>query len=181
MGSEDVIHDFAIPAFRVKKDVVPGHYSTLWFKATKPGRYHLYCDQYCGTSHSAMVGWVIVMEPTQYAQWLGGGGGGQSLAEAGADLYRQYACSTCHDIGRGPSFVGLYGSTVKLSNGQTVMADDAYIRESILNPSAKIVAGYTPIMPTFQGQLDEEQILQLTAYIKSLAKQEGEGRKTATP
>jgi cytochrome c oxidase subunit II len=181
MASEDVIHDLAIPAFRIKKDVVPGHYTSLWFKATKPGRYHLYCDQYCGTSHSAMVGWVIVMQPAEYVQWLGGNGGGKSLAEAGADLYRQYACSTCHDIGRGPSFVGLYGSSVKLNNGQTVMADDAYIRESILNPSAKIVAGYTPIMPTFQGQLSEEQILQLTAYIKSLAKQEEEGRKAAKP
>lgn len=181
MTSEDVIHDFAIPAFRIKKDVVPGHYSTLWFKATKTGQYHLYCDQYCGTSHSAMVGWVTVMELAQYVQWLEERGGEKSLAEVGADLYRQYACSTCHDIGRGPSFVGLYGSSVRLSNGQTVMADDAYIRESILNPSAKIVAGYTPIMPTFQGQLDEEQILRLTAYIKSLAKQEGEGRKAAKP
>jgi len=181
MASEDVIHDFAIPAFRIKKDVVPGHYTTLWFTATKTGRYHLYCDQYCGTSHSAMVGWVNVMEPAQYAQWLSGSGGGKSLAEAGADLYKQYACNTCHDIGRGPSFVGLYGAPVKLSNGQTVLADDAYIRESILNPSAKIVAGYTPLMPTFQGQLGEEQILQLTAYIKSLAKHEGEERKAAKP
>jgi cytochrome c oxidase subunit 2 len=181
MASEDVIHDFAIPAFRIKKDVVPGHYSTLWFTATEPGRYHLYCDQYCGTSHSAMVGWVTVMELAQYAQWLEESSDEKSLAEVGADLYRQYACSTCHDIGRGPSFVGLYGSSVKLNNGQIVIADDAYIRESILNPSAKIVAGYTPIMPTFQGQLDEEQILRLTAYIKSLAKQEGEGRKAAKP
>ena len=181
MASEDVIHDFAIPAFRIKKDVVPGHYTTLWFTATKTGRYHLYCDQYCGTSHSAMVGWVNVMEPAQYAQWLSGSGGGRALAEAGADLYKQYACNTCHDIGRGPSFVGLYGTPVKLSNGQTVLADDAYIRESILNPSAKIVAGYTPLMPTFQGQLGEEQILQLTAYIKSVAKHEGEERKATRP
>jgi len=182
MASEDVIHDFAIPAFRIKKDVVPGHYTTLWFTATKTGRYHLYCDQYCGTSHSAMVGWVTVMEPAQYSQWLSGsGGGGKSLAATGADLYKQYACNTCHDIGRGPSFVGLYGTSVKLSNGQTVLADDAYIRESILNPSAKIVAGYTPLMPTFQGQLGEEQILQLTAYIKSLAKTEGVEGKAAKP
>jgi len=184
MASQDVIHDFAIPAFRIKKDVVPGHYTTLWFRATETGRYHLYCDQYCGTSHSAMVGWVTVMEPAQYAQWLSGAGGGRSgkpLAEAGAVLYQQYACSTCHGTGRGPSFVGLYGSPVKLNNGQTVMADDTYIRESILNPSAKVVAGYTPIMPTFQGQLSEEQILQLIAYIKSLAKQVGEGGKGAKP
>ena len=183
MASEDVIHDFAIPAFRIKKDVVPGHYSTLWFTATKTGKYHFYCDQYCGTSHSAMIGWVTVMEPAQYAQWLSGGAGsgGKSLAEAGADLYKQYACSTCHDTGRGPSFVGVYGSTVKLSSGQTVKADDAYIRESILNPSAKIVAGYTPLMPTFQGQLSEEQILQLTAYIKSRAKPEAEEQRAVKP
>jgi cytochrome c oxidase subunit 2 len=134
-----------------------------------------------------MIGWVTVMEPAQYAQWLsggtgsGGGGRGKSLADTGADLYKQYACITCHDTGRGPSFVGVYGSTVKLSSGQSVKADDAYIRESILNPSAKIVAGYTPIMPTFQGQLSEEQILQLTAYIKSLAKSEADGRKAAKP
>jgi cytochrome c oxidase subunit II len=179
MASQDVVHDFAIPAFRMKKDVVPGRYTTQWFTATKPGRYHLFCDQYCGISHSAMVGWVIVMEPAQYAQWLSGSGAGKSLAEAGAELYQQYACSTCHDTGRGPSFIGLYGSSVKLNNGQTVRADDAYIRESIFNPSTKIVAGYTPIMPTFQGQLGEEQILQLSAYIKSLAKREGEGRKAA--
>ena len=161
MASEDVIHDFAIPAFRIKKDVVPGHYTTLWFTATKTGKYHLYCDQYCGTSHSAMIGWVIVMEPAEYSQWLSGGSSGKSLAEAGADLYKQYACSTCHDIGRGPSFVGLYGSTVKLSSGQTAKADDAYIRESILNPSGKIVAGYTPIMPTFQGQLGKNKFCSL--------------------
>lgn len=183
MASEDVIHDFAIPAFRIKKDVVPGHYSMLWFTATKTGRYHFYCDQYCGNSHSAMIGWVTVMEQAQYSQWMSGGagGGGKSLAEAGADLYNQYACSTCHDTGRGPTFVGVYGSTVKLNGGQTVLADDAYIRESILNPSAKIVAGYTPLMPTFQGQLNEEQILQLIAYIKSRAKPEAEERKAVKP
>lgn len=181
MVSQDVIHDFGIPAFRIKKDVVPGHYTTQWFTATKSGRFHLFCDQYCGTSHSAMIGWVIVMEQAQYAQWLAGSGARKSLAEGGADLYRKYACSTCHDTGRGPSMVGLHGSRVKLSNGQTVMADDAYIRESILNPAAKIVAGYTPIMPTFQGQLDEEQIVQLTAYIKSLGKQEKEGREAGKP
>ncbi len=179
MASQDVIHDFAVPAFRIKKDVVPGRYSTQWFTATKLGRYHLFCDQYCGISHSAMVGWVTVMRPADYAQWVSEGTGGKSMAEAGAGLYYQYACSTCHDTGRGPSFIGLYGSSVKLNNGQTVIADDAYIRESILNPAAKIVVGYTPIMPTFQGQLKEEQILQLSAYIKSLAKPEDEVRKVA--
>lgn len=179
MSSQDVIHDFAIPAFRIKKDVVPGHYTTQWFTATKPGRYHLFCDQYCGTSHSAMIGWVIVMQPAEYAQWLSGSAGRKSMAEVGAELYQQYACITCHGTGRGPSFVGLYGSTVKLANGQTVVADDEYLRECILNPSSRRVAGYEPIMPTFQGQLKEEQILQLTAYIKSLAKTGVEERKVA--
>lgn len=178
MVSQDVVHDFAIPAFRIKRDVLPGHYTTEWFTATKPGRYHLYCDQYCGTSHSAMIGWVIVMEPAEYAQWLGSGAG-RSMIDAGAELYQQYACSSCHDTGKGPSLLGLYGSPVKLTNGQTVIADDAYIRESILNPSAKIVAGYPPTMPTFQGQLNEEQFLQLSAYIKSLALQQREDRKAA--
>jgi len=179
MASQDVIHDFAIPAFRIKKDVVPGHYTTEWFTATKPGRYHLFCDQYCGTSHSAMVGWVTVMEPAAYAQWLSGGAAGKSMAEAGGELYLQYGCNTCHGTGRGPSFAGLYGSKVKLTNGETVIADEDYIRKCILSPSSQRVAGYEPIMPTFQGQLGEEQILQLTAYIKSLAKPEGEERKVA--
>ena len=179
LASQDVIHDFAIPAFRIKRDVVPGHYTTEWFTATKPGRYHLFCDQYCGTSHSAMVGWVIVMEPSAYAQWLNSGSVGKSMAETGGNLFRQYGCNTCHGTGRGPSLAGLYGSNVKLTNGQTVVADDSYIRECILHPSATRVAGYEPIMPTFQGQLGEEQILQLTAYIKSLAKPEGEERKVA--
>ena len=179
LASQDVIHDFAVPAFRIKKDVVPGHYTTEWFTATKPGRYHLFCDQYCGTSHSAMVGWVIVMEPAEYAQWLSGGAAGKSMAEAGGELYLQYGCNTCHGTGRGPSFAGLYGSKVKLTNGETVVADDDYIRKCILNPSSQRVAGYEPIMPTFQGQLGEEQILQLTAYIKSLAKPVAEGREAA--
>ena len=179
MVSQDVIHDFAIPAFRMKRDVLPGHYTTEWFTATKLGRYHLFCDQYCGTSHSAMIGWVTVMQPAEYAQWLSSGSAERSLVEDGAELYHQYACSTCHDTGKGPSLLGLYGSPVKLTNGQTVIADDAYIRESILIPSAKIVAGYKPIMPAFQGQLNEEQMLQLSAYIKSLTLQQSEGRKAA--
>lgn len=180
MISQDVIHDFSIPAFRIKRDVVPGHYSTEWFIATKLGRYHLFCDQYCGTSHSAMIGWVTVMTPADYAEWLHRGSPGTSLVERGAELYQQFGCSTCHDTGKAPSFSGLYGSQVLLSNGQTVLADDAYIRESILYPSAKIVAGYQPIMPTYQGQLNEQQILQLSAYIKSLALSGNGGRKAAT-
>jgi cytochrome c oxidase subunit II len=179
MISQDVIHDFAIPAFRLKRDVIPGHYSTEWFIATRLGRYRLYCDQYCGTSHSAMVGWVTVMEPAAFAQWLSSGSAHTSLVDAGAELYTQFGCNTCHDTGKGPSLSGLYGSSVLLANGQKVVADDAYIRESLLYPSARIVAGYQPIMPTYRGQLDEQQILQLSAYIKSLAFTPGGPRKAA--
>ena len=168
MTSEDVIHDFFIPAFRVKKDVVPGRYSSIWFEATETGRYHLFCAQYCGTYHSHMTGWVIVMTPVEYQRWLSGGVKQESMAAAGAELYQQFGCVTCHGTGKGPPFTGLYGKPVLLSNGQTVTADDDYLRESILYPSAKIVNGYSAIMPTFKGQLSEEQILQLIAYIKSL-------------
>ena len=183
MTSEDVIHDFYIPAFRVKKDVLPGRYSTIWFQATQTGKFHLFCAQYCGAEHAAMIGWVYVMTPTDYEQWLSGGAKGESMAEAGARLFGQLGCITCHiadGTGRGPVLQGIYGKPVKLMGGQTVIADDAYIRESILQPSAKIVAGYPSpsIMPTFQGQVSEEQILQLIAYVKSLGSPQPE-RKTA--
>jgi cytochrome c oxidase subunit 2 len=175
LASEDVIHDFFVPAFRVKMDVVPGHYNTMWFRPTKPGRYHFFCSQYCGTNHSLMGGWVTVMEPTDYAAWLSGsaGGEGNPVAE-GEKLFADKACITCHlgnGTGRAPSLNGLYGAQVLLADGRTVTADDAYIRESILQPNAKIVARYQPLMPTFQGQLTEEQIIALTAYIKSLQSQ----------
>jgi cytochrome c oxidase subunit 2 len=177
MTSEDVIHDFSVPVFRIKKDVVPGMYTTLWFEATKTGRFHLFCDQYCGVNHALMKGYVIVMDPTAYEQWLSGGIRGESMAQAGARLYDQLACITCHGTGKGPPLVGVYGKPVKLSGGSTVVADDAYLRESVLYPSAKIVAGYQPIMPTFKGQVTEEQLLQLIAYIKSLSPQEGKARE----
>ena len=175
MTSEDVIHDFSVPAFRIKKDVVPGMYTTLWFQATKTGSFHLFCDQYCGTNHSLMRGEVIVMEPTEYEQWLSGGIRGGTMAQSGAKLYDQLACITCHGTGKGPSLAGIYGKPVKLNDGTTVMADDAYLRESVLYPSAKIVEGYRPIMPTFKGQVTEEQLLQLIAYIKSLSPARREG------
>jgi cytochrome c oxidase subunit 2 len=175
LGSEDVIHDYAIPAFRVKMDAVPGKVTTLWFNATVPGTYHIYCDQYCGTNHSMMVGEVTAMQPQDYAAWLAGGrsAGGTTPEQAGEKLFTDYTCVTCHlpdGKGRGPSLVGVAGSTVALSDGRKVLADDNYLRESIVNSQAKIVAGYQPIMPVFQGMIGEEQVMQLIAYIKSLKK-----------
>lgn len=175
LASQDVIHSFFVPAFRVKSDVVPGRYTTVWFEATKPGRYHLFCAEYCGTQHSGMIGQVIVMEPTQYQAWLSGGATEGSLAAAGQKLFQDLACHTCHrgdTQGRGPVLDGLFGKAVQLQNGQTITADENYIRESILNPSAKLVAGFQPLMPTFQGLVSEEQVLQLIAYIKSLETQQ---------
>jgi cytochrome c oxidase subunit II len=169
MISQDVIHDFYIPAFRIKRDVLPSRYSSIWFQATKTGKFHLFCAQYCGADHSEMVGWVEVMTPSDYQQWLSGGMQGETMAQGGARLYGQLGCITCHGTGKGPSLVGLYGKPVKLASGETVIADEVYIRESVLVPSAKIVAGYTAIMPTFKTQVNEEQILQLIAYLRSLA------------
>ena len=169
--AEDVIHSFFVPAFRVKLDVVPGRFTTIWFEATKPGRYHLFCAEYCGTRHSGMIGWVVVMEPAEFEAWLSGGAGEGSLASRGQKLFNDLACETCHmpdSKGRGPVLDGLFGKNVQLQGGQTVVADEDYIRESIVNPQAKIVAGYQPLMPTFQGQISEEGLLQLIAYIKSL-------------
>ena len=176
MTTEDVIHSFFVPAFRTKMDVVPGRYSTVWFEATKPGRYHLFCAEYCGTSHSGMIGWIYVMEAPEYQDWLSGGASGGSLASSGEKLFQQLACNTCHKTdgtGRGPALEGVFGNAVKFQDGSTVTADEAYVRESILNPRAKVVAGYQPIMPTFQGQVTEEQLLELAAYIKSLSAKPG--------
>jgi cytochrome c oxidase subunit 2 len=173
MGSEDVIHSFFVPAFRTKADVVPGKFTTLWFQATKPGRYHLFCAEYCGTRHSGMIGWVVAQEPAAYQSWLAGGVTGESLAEAGLRRFGELACNTCHKEepgARGPSLNDLYMSTVRLADGGTVVANEGYLRESILNPRARLVAGYNPVMPTFQGQVSEEGLLQLLAYIKSLSK-----------
>ena len=175
MTSEDVIHDFFVPAFRTHTDVLPGRYTTTWFKATKPGKYHLFCGQYCGTEHSAMIGWVYVMEPQDYQAWLSGGITG-SLAAAGEKLFQELACANCHhlnDNGRCPNLRNLYGSQVALTDGTKVKFDEAYIRESIVSPAAKVVAGYQPIMPTFQGLVTEEGLLQLIEYIKSLTPKPG--------
>jgi cytochrome c oxidase subunit 2 len=176
LGSEDVIHDFSIPAFRVKMDAVPGKYTTMWFKATVPGTYHLLCLEYCGTKHSGMIGQVIAMEPQDYEAWLAGGRSTGTAVENGERLFTDLQCITCHKedaTGRGPSLHGVAGSTVTLTNGGTVMADDNYLRESIMNSQAKVVRGYQPVMPAFQGMVSEENLMQLIAYIKTL--------KPATP
>lgn len=172
MASEDVIHSFYVPAFRVKHDVVPGHYQTIWFKPTEPGKYHLFCAEYCGKDHAHMIGYVYVMPPAEFAAWAAHNAGQESLANRGAKQFLQLGCGSCHldeRQGRGPYLRGLYGSTVTLDDGATVTADDAYIRESILNPNAKIAASFHPnVMPAFQGQVSEETIIELIAYIRSL-------------
>jgi cytochrome c oxidase subunit 2 len=171
MTSQDVIHSFYVPAFRVKQDVIPGRYTMMWFTATKTGEYHLFCAEYCGTAHAEMQGTVIVMEPYLYQEWLISSSTGQPLAQGGAQLFTQLGCAHCHAPGSGihaPNLAGVFGQPVPLSNGSTVIADETYIRESIFFPKAKIVAGYDPIMPTFEGRITEEQVLQLVAYIRSL-------------
>jgi cytochrome c oxidase subunit 2 len=175
MASEDVIHSFYVPAFRTKMDVVPGRYTEMWFEATKPGQYPLYCAEYCGTLHSGMIGRVIALEPTEFQAWLAGAtaGGSMPVAAAGERVYQAQGCPTCHeargDSARGPSLAALAGTSVRIAGGGTVTADDGYLRESIVAPQAKLVDGYPPIMPTYQGLVSEEELMQLIAYIKSLA------------
>jgi len=172
MTSQDVIHSFYVPAFRIKQDVLPGRYTTLWFHPIRSGTYHLFCAEYCGTQHSGMIGQVVVLEPAQYEAWLSGGLASGSLASTGQNIFQQLGCITCHRSdtqGRGPNLVGIFGKPVQLEDGRTVTADENYIRESILNPSAKIVSGFKPIMPVFQGLVSEEQLNALVAYIKSLS------------
>lgn len=182
MTSEDVIHSFFVPAFRIKMDVLPGRYTTQWFQAERPGRYHLLCAEYCGTNHAVMGGFVEVMEPQDYQLWLQGGGAhgavGASLADGGQMLYAKMGCASCHggtgEGGpRGPTLHNLLGRTVRLSSGAVVVADENYVRESILDPLAKLVAGYPPLMPSFKGQLQEDDLLRLVAYLKTLADPSG--------
>lgn len=182
MTSEDVIHSLYVPAFRIKQDLLPGRYTTVWFQATETGSYHLFCAEYCGTDHAGMTGQVIVMPEADYVAWAGGGGaadGGQpvSAAQAGERIFTQSGCIGCHKLdgtqGVGPSLVGAFGKEVKLVSGETVTADEAYMRRSILEPATQVVEGYQPIMPPYQGQLNEDQVLQLIAYLKSLT--EGQG------
>jgi len=171
MGSEDVLHSFYIPSFRVKADVIPGRYNVLWFTATQPGKYHLFCAEYCGTKHSGMIGWVYAMEPTDFQAWLAGGPSTDTPAIVGEKLFTSLACITCHRddaAAPAPQLKGVFGHPVQLQGGLTITADETYIRESIVNPQAKIVNGFPPIMPTFQGLVTEEQLLQLIAYVRSL-------------
>jgi cytochrome c oxidase subunit 2 len=181
MTSEDVIHDFFIPALRIKNDAVPGRYTTIWFNANKPGTYRLFCAEYCGTEHSYMGGWVHVMPPAEYELWVRGASGAQETpAVAGARLFTKLACVTCHGglpNQLGPNLAGVAGSKVKIKGGTEVVADDAYLRESILNSQAKIVEGFLPVMPVFKGQVTEEQVMQLVAYIKTLGGSGGAGAK----
>ena len=171
MTSQDVIHDFFVPAFRMKQDVIPGRYTTEWFTPTKPGRYHIFCAQYCGTTHAAMIGWVYVMELHDYELWLAQGSP-EPLAAQGGALFRQLGCSGCHGVSskiHAPPLEGLYGRLVPLETKEFVMADDKYIRDSILLPASQITAGYQNLMPSFTGHVSEEEIMELIAYIKSIA------------
>lgn len=169
--SQDVFHSFSIPAFRVKREAIPGRYSTVWFEPTTPGTYHLFCTQYCGTDHSAMVGDIVVLTPDDYKRWLQTSTSGNSLAQDGERLFASLNCETCHNAGpaaRGPNLANIYGSKVTLSTGEVVTADDEFIRRSILQPSVQVSQGYQPIMPTFQGQISEEGVVALVEYIKNL-------------
>lgn len=171
MTSEDVIHNFSVPAFRLKMDVLPGRYTTAWFKATKTGTYHIFCDQYCGVDHSKMVGKIHVLRPEEYQKWLVGGAAAGGTVASGAELFVAKACNTCHrpdSSARAPILDGIFGKPVALVDGRTVVVDESYLRESILSPSAKVVQGYQPIMPTFKDQISEEEIVQLIKHIQSL-------------
>jgi cytochrome c oxidase subunit 2 len=180
MTSEDVIHDFSIPAFRIKHDVLPGRYATLWFRVEKAGTYHLFCTQLCGVDHASMIGQIVAMPKADYQRWLAQSDAGESLAAAGKTLFIRYGCSGCHGSNapggtqsqstvRAPSLARLYGGPVTLADGTVVKADDRYIRDCILNPAQQRIASYLPVMPSFAGEISEEDLLKIVAYLKSLA------------
>ena len=181
--SEDVLHSLYFPSFRVKADAIPGRYSSVWFTPTKVGPYHIFCAEYCGTKHSGMIGTVTVMEPSAYQAWLSGATEGP-LSARGERLFTELACNTCHLVdgtGRGPSLVNKFGGTEQLSTGSAVTVDEAYVRESILNPQAKLVAGYQPLMPTFQGLVNEENVMALIEYVKTLRSTQGAQASAGAP
>jgi len=183
LASQDVIHSFFLPEFRIKQDVVPGRYTTIWFNARRVGTYRLFCSEYCGTHHSAMIGRVIVMPPAAYANWLAQGQHGNTLAQSGERLYRELGCSGCHDgstVVRAPPLLGLFGKPVPLNSGEVVIADEAYLRDSILLPARQIAGGYTNDMPSFEGRINEEQLLEIIAYLRSRGATNPEER-TANP
>jgi len=173
MASQDVIHSFYVPAFRIKRDVDPGRFNQMWFEVTAAGEYHLFCAEYCGSGHSSMIGRIVAMDPGAYQQWLAGTPAQEPPVRSGEKLFVQFACNTCHGQ-RAPTLAGLYGRRVQLADGSTLIADDNYIRESILSPNAKFVAGYPPLMPTYQSLMSEEQLIDLVAYIKSLKNAAGD-------
>jgi cytochrome c oxidase subunit 2 len=181
MTSQDAIHSFFVPAFRMKQDVLPGRYTVAWFRATKPGTYHLFCAEYCGTQHSGMIGSIVVMPPAEYETWMSGGTTGP-LSATGEKIFAELGCVTCHrsdSQGRGPNLQGVFGKPVQLEDGRTVMADENYIRQCILDPGSKRVKGYQPIMPTFQGLVSEEQLNALVAYVKSVSQSAAPAASTA--
>jgi cytochrome c oxidase subunit 2 len=172
MASEDVIHSFFIPAFRIKHDVVPGTTQTIWFRPRRPGVFHLFCAEYCGTDHSRMTGRIVVMEQPAFEQWLARQDVNGTLASGGERLFQQFGCGGCHGAGatvRAPALQGLYGKPVPLSDGTIEIADERYLRDAILKPRAKIVAGYQALMPSYEGKISEDELVQVTAYLKSLA------------
>ncbi len=171
MISQDVFHSFSIPAFRVKREVIPGRYTTTWFEATEPGTYHLFCTQYCGTDHSAMIGEITALKPEDYEAWISGSTSGRSLAQSGERIFASLGCNACHNgnpDSRGPSLANVYGSRLQLANGSMVTADDAFLRDTILNPSMHVTQGFAPIMPTYQGQISEEGLIDLVEFLKTL-------------
>jgi len=173
MTSQDVIHSFFVPAFRIKQDVLPGRYTSLWFTATRSGHFSLFCAEYCGTSHANMGGGITVMPQAEFAKWLASGPEQAGLAARGFEIYRRVGCSGCHEptsTVHAPGLTGLYGRPVHLSDGSTVVADETYIRDSILQPQKQVVAGFAPVMPSFQGQLDEDDLIALIAFLKSRAR-----------
>jgi cytochrome c oxidase subunit 2 len=176
MASEDVIHSFFVPAFRVKQDIVPGRYMTLWFKPTRTGAYLLECAEYCGTDHSRMVGTIYVLSDADYGRWLRAGSVPASMATQGRQLFQHFGCSGCHGPAstvHAPDLNGVFGSLVHLQNGKTKLADEEYIHDSVIQPSKDIVAGFADKMPSFKGQISETQLLQIIAYIKSLSSPTG--------
>jgi cytochrome c oxidase subunit 2 len=171
MISQDVFHSFSIPDFRIKREVIPGRYSTVWFEATQPGTYHLFCTQYCGTQHSGMVGEVTVLTPDDYKKWLQQSNSGMSLAQNGERLFASMGCNSCHSgtaAARGPNLAGVYGAKLTLTDGSQVLVNDAYLRDAILNPSQHVTAGFAPIMPTYQGQISEDGLIDLVEFIKNM-------------